>query len=184
MGSTSRSGRLHTRSALIAVVLSIGALLPSGVSAQASATTPSTPPAAPRTPSAVLQAVPAASFSAPTLTVKKTKPGTVTPDSASGCSLAVCIYVDGNGLYINYVESYAVVTKDTCAIAAFKVNGNPGAFSNPVCANAGDELVGVWWTYQNFPNQTQLCASMVETISSWSDLIPVMPGEPCETVHS
>jgi hypothetical protein len=108
---------------------------------------------------------------------------TVAPDSATGCNGAVCIYVDGVGLHINYVETYTTPTKHTCAIAAVTANDETVAFSNPECAEAGDLLLGIWNSNRDLTNGTRLCVEFVETISSWNDLIPALPGKPCETVH-
>jgi hypothetical protein len=115
-----------------------------------------------------------ASASAPGVTLNSAVPGIrIMPDSANGCSSAVCIYVTGTGLHVSDWTTSVALSRSMCSTASFLVNGVLRASGVSQCGGAGDELVSDWSSPGNFPNGTVLC-------NTWSGVA----GKPCETVHS
>jgi hypothetical protein len=115
-----------------------------------------------------------ATASAPAVTVNSPVPNIrIMPDSANGCSGAICIFVTGSGLHVSDWQTSVALTRSTCSSASFLVNGVLFASGGTQCGAAGDELVSDWESPGNFANGTVLC-------NTWSGI----SGKPCETVHS
>lgn len=145
---------------------------------------PSVAPVQQPTATATVLAGPATGGSAPQVAQATVRQGPVTqstptPQSASGCNNVVCIYVNGSGLHVNYVDSYAEPTAYTCASARFQVNGVVRASTNVVCGGPypNQTFYATWNTNSDFANGTQLCVY-------WLSSNNATPGHPCETVHS
>ena len=115
-----------------------------------------------------------ATAASPAVTVNSPVPNIrILPDSANGCSGAVCIFITGSGLHVSDWQTTVALSKSTCSSASFLVNGVLYASGGSECGAAGDELVSDWESPGNFPNGTVLC-------NTWSGI----SGKPCETVHS
>jgi hypothetical protein len=98
---------------------------------------------------------------------------TIHPDSASGCSGAICIAVTGSGLHVSNWTTTVALSKSMCSTASFWANGVLVATGSNTCGSAGDELSADFSDPGNFANGTVLC-------NTWSGV----SGKPCETVHS
>lgn len=61
------------------------------------------------------------------------------PESASGCNNNVCIYVNGSGLQVNYVDSYAYPPAYVCTHATLLLNNSPIASGSTICINGPSE---------------------------------------------
>jgi hypothetical protein len=115
-----------------------------------------------------------ATAAAPAATVNSPVPNIgIMPDSANGCSGAICIFVTGSGLHVSDWRTSVALSKATCSTASFLVNGVLFASGGSQCGAAGDELISDWASPGNFANGTVLC-------NTWSGI----SGKPCETVHS
>jgi hypothetical protein len=101
----------------------------------------------------------------------KAQPGPGAPQSASGCSGHVCIYLQTSGSLVTDWETTAYAGTATCTYADFWANGVLEAQTGTQCVPAGTELrsdlKGV-----SFPSGTLLC-------NTW----PGISGEPCETIR-
>jgi hypothetical protein len=114
-----------------------------------------------------------ATASAPEVTVNNPVPSIgIMPDSANGCSGAICIFVTGSGLHVSDWQTSVALSKSMCSTASFLVNGVLWASGVNTCGSAGDLLVSDWESPGNFANGTVLC-------NTWSGI----SGKPCETVH-
>jgi hypothetical protein len=127
-----------------ALILGVGALTPEAVSASALAP---------------------ANAAAPSIGIH--------PDSANGCSGAICIYVTGSGLHVSDWSTSVVLSKTMCSTASFYANGVLVGLGLNTCGSSGNQLVSDWSNPGNFANGTVLC-------NTWSGV----SGKPCETVHS
>jgi hypothetical protein len=97
----------------------------------------------------------------------------IIPDSANGCSGAICIFITGSGLHVSDWQTTVSLSRSMCSTASFLVNGVLRASGGSQCGSAGDLLVSDWQSPGNFANGTVLC-------NTWSGI----SGKPCETVHS
>jgi len=97
----------------------------------------------------------------------------IQPDSANGCSGAICIAIAGSGLHVSNWTTTVVISKTMCSSASFFANGVLVAVGSSTCGTSGDQLVADWSSPGNFANGTVLC-------NTWSGV----SGKPCETVHS
>jgi hypothetical protein len=95
------------------------------------------------------------------------------PDSANGCSGAICIAITGSGLHVSNWTTTVVISKTMCSSASFFANGVLVAVGSSTCGTSGDQLVADWSSPGNFANGTVLC-------NTWTGVA----GKPCETVHS
>ncbi len=95
----------------------------------------------------------------------------VTPLSASGCNLSVCITVIGTGLYVSDWSTTAYPSTTVCSFAAYWANGVVIATSNQVCGKSGDTFYSDWPNPGFFANNTQVCNTWVQ-----------IAGRPCETI--
>ena len=97
----------------------------------------------------------------------------MTPASASGCNSDVCIYVDGSGTSVNYVDSYAYPTQYVCTWASVYVNNSLYADSDNICIEGQNGASGeaYFGMNQSFSKGTVIC-------TTWHNI----PGRPCETV--
>jgi hypothetical protein len=98
---------------------------------------------------------------------------TIKPDSASGCSDSVCIFVTGTGLNVSNWETTDDLPKTECTYAKFLENGVLIYEGGETCGSAGDGVYSNWSDPGNFPNGTQLC-------NEWTGIA----GDACITVHS
>jgi hypothetical protein len=115
-----------------------------------------------------------ATASAPQVTTNSPVPNIgIMPDSANGCSGAICIFVTGSGLHVSNWETTVVLSKSMCSTASFLVNGVLWASGVSECGPANAQLASNWSNPGNFPNGSVLC-------NTWSGI----SGKPCETVHS
>jgi hypothetical protein len=115
-----------------------------------------------------------ATASTPAVTVNSPVPAIgIVPDSANGCSGAICIFVTGSGLHVSDWQTSVALSKSMCTTASFLVNGTLRASGVSQCGSANTELVSDWSSPGNFPNGSVLC-------NTWSGI----SGKPCETVHS
>ena len=122
--------------------------------------------------SLVLGLGPVAASSPPIhVNVTSQAPGSVHPDSASGCNQSICIAVTGSGLNVSDWTTTAVLPRTMCSTADFLVNGSVWA-TGYGCASSGDQLKADWSDPGNFANGTVLC-------NTWSGIA----GKPCETVE-
>lgn len=106
------------------------------------------------------------------ISAKFTPGATVTPNSASGCSGRVCIYVFGSGLHVDDWDTSATNSSYLCTYAGYWVAGVLTGTSNVVCGDSG-QFWAYWTPARYYINGTQLC-------NTWLSL----SGKPCETVHS
>lgn len=115
----------------------------------------------------------AAPASPPTPVASLHQPGSTPPPSASGCNGDVCIYVNGSGLHVNYVDSYVYPTNFVCSYATLYVNNSPYEYSNTICISGQNGQSGEAYfnLNRNFANGTVIC-------TTWYNI----PGRPCETV--
>jgi hypothetical protein len=97
----------------------------------------------------------------------------IIPESANGCSGAICIFVTGSGLQVSDWTTTVVLSRSMCSTASFWANGVLVARGGSQCGASGDELLSDWPNPGNFANGTVLC-------NTWSGI----SGKPCETVHS
>jgi hypothetical protein len=97
----------------------------------------------------------------------------IQPDSANGCSGAICIAITGSGLHVSDWSTSVVISKTMCSSASFTANGVLVAVGSSTCGTSGDQLRADWSSPGNFANGTVLC-------NTWSGV----SGKPCETVHS
>jgi hypothetical protein len=95
------------------------------------------------------------------------------PDSANGCSGAICIYITGSGLHVSDWATSVELSKSMCTTASFYANGVLIGLGANTCGSSGNQLVSDWSNPGNFANGTVLC-------NTWSGV----SGKPCETVHS
>jgi hypothetical protein len=95
----------------------------------------------------------------------------VTPASASGCNLSVCINVVGSGLYVSDWSTTAYPSTSVCSFAAYWANGVVIATSNQVCGNQNTVFYSDWNNPGFFTNNTQVC-------NTW----PQIAGRPCEII--
>jgi hypothetical protein len=115
-----------------------------------------------------------ATASTPAVTVNSPVPAIgIVPDSANGCSGAICIFVTGSGLHVSDWQTSVALSKSMCTTASFLVNGTLRASGVSQCGSTNTELVSDWSSPGNFPNGSVLC-------NTWSGI----SGKPCETVHS
>ena len=97
-----------------------------------------------------------------------------TPFSSNGCSLSVCINIDGSGLFVNSISVYDKGEGDlpVGTPVAIKVNGStqsPGGIWS-----IGPVSYGIIvYYYYDFPNQASVCGE-----------ISGLPGSPCKKIHS
>lgn len=103
------------------------------------------------------------------------KPGPILrPMSASGCSIEVCIDVEGHGLYVDSWSTTAFGNVG-CSYAVYKDNGKYLRITDSICpTSSGDGVYFYTWAYPaggKFPNHTQLC-------NTWY----YVRGTPCEWV--
>jgi hypothetical protein len=116
----------------------------------------------------------AAAAAGPDVTVNSAVPNIgIMPDSANGCSGAICIFVTGSGLHVSDWTTTVVLSRSMCSTASFLANGVLVASGGSQCGASGDELISDWPSPGNFANGTVLC-------NTWSGI----SGKPCETVHS
>jgi hypothetical protein len=97
----------------------------------------------------------------------------IQPDSANGCSGAICIAITGSGLHVSDWTTSVVIPRTMCSSASFFANGVLVAVGSNTCGTSGDQLVADWSSPGNFANGTVLC-------NTWTGV----SGKPCETVHS
>lgn len=109
-----------------------------------------------------------------------TKLTTISPDSASGTSGDITIYVVGSGSYVDSWWTSALPPKTEETYAAFWANGVVISTSNTVLVTSGNPVVAFWGGQPGFkqgqgtfPNGTQLCVT-------WLNI----PGKPCETIEN
>jgi len=95
----------------------------------------------------------------------------ITPQSAFGCNLAVCIYVFGALLHVNDWDTSAANSTYRCSYAAYWAGGSVIATTNSVCASG--DFWAFWGINRSFSNNTQLC-------NTWIGI----SGRPCIRVHS
>lgn len=107
------------------------------------------------------------------ITVQVLKRVLPTPESAYGCNSDVCIYVNGSGNWVNYVDAYAYPPAYVCSHAKLYKNNALYKSGPTICIN-GPSQYGV--TYfpidRNFSYGTVLCVE-------WTNI----SGRPCETVE-
>jgi hypothetical protein len=96
----------------------------------------------------------------------------VVPDSASGCSQRVCIYVFGSGLHVDDWDTSATNASYLCTYSGYWTAGVLTGTSNVVCGSSG-QFWAYWTPLRYYINGTRLC-------NTWLHLA----GKPCETVHS
>jgi hypothetical protein len=95
------------------------------------------------------------------------------PDSANGCSGAICIYITGSCLHVSDWSTSVVLSRTMCSTASYFANGVLVGLGLNTCGSSGNQLVSDWSNPGNFANGTVLC-------NTWSGV----SGKPCETVHS
>jgi hypothetical protein len=95
------------------------------------------------------------------------------PDSANGCSGAICIYITGSGLHVSDWATSVALSKSMCSTASFYANGVLIGLGLNTCGSSGTQLLSDWSNPGNFANGTVLC-------NTWSGV----SGKPCETIHS
>jgi len=100
-------------------------------------------------------------------------------ESAAGClsSAEICIYVNGSGRHVNYVEGflwpYDGAPYPWCGRGELYINSELASWTNQVCLNPGDSAVSYFPVDQNLPESSIVCVAF-DGVS----------GRPCETVHS
>jgi hypothetical protein len=109
----------------------------------------------------------------PNGTTPVVKPLGIQPDSASGCNQDVCIYVYGQGRFVQEWDTTAYFPNGTESFAIYYLNGSVLTTSNSFYASPGQWYETYWTPEEYFPNNSQVCNSW------WANA-----GHPCETVHS
>ncbi|MGH9300661.1 MAG: hypothetical protein ACRD0E_02140 [Acidimicrobiales bacterium] len=109
----------------------------------------------------------------PNGTVPVVRQLSVHSDSASGCNQEVCIYVYGQGLFVQQWNTTAYFPDGTESFAAYWANGNVIATTNSFYASPGTWYEAYWTPDEYFANNTKVC-------NAWFN----NAGFPCETVHS
>lgn len=98
--------------------------------------------------------------------------GEVTPNSASGCNVNVCMQLHGSGLTVDTWNSQAQLSVTMCSFGVYWAAGVIFRTTNQACGSAGT-LLEAYGTSTTWPNNTKLC-------NSWVNIV----GKPCNTVHS
>jgi hypothetical protein len=110
-------------------------------------------------------------------TIEVLPPG-VTPQSASGCNLDVCISIVGEDLHVDKVSGTGKSPGQRCVTFDVDANLTTVARSNVACGSFGSIFVGTWPANRNFANKTKLCDAFRGVGGA-----PGVLGYPCKTVH-
>jgi hypothetical protein len=95
--------------------------------------------------------------------------GAVSPNNASGCNEAVCIYIAGSGGTVSSWNTTGYSSGYTCTHAEHLVNGSVVATSQEVCGGPNVQFSSTW-------NDPDYLGSGAKVCNRWAGL----PGEPCE----